>query len=177
MDARLRRESGPARTVAEITEPIIEELGFRLVRVRMMSGNVLQIMAERPDGTLTIDDCETISRSISTVLDVEDPLSGSYSLEVSSPGIDRPLVRPLDFETWTGHEVKIELATMLAGRKRFRGRLEGYADGEVRVFLPPERTGGEEVLIGLPIDAIDTAKLVMTDELLSLSRPMAASTD
>lgn len=177
MDARLRRESGPARTVADISEPIVEELGFRLVRVRMMSGNVLQIMAERPDGTLTIDDCEMISRTISPVLDIEDPFAGSYTLEVSSPGIDRPLVRPSDFETWSGHEAKIEMATVLAGRKRFRGRLEGYADGEVRLFLPPERTGDEEILVGLAFDAIETAKLVMTDELLSLSRPAAVSTD
>ena len=168
-DQRISRETGPLLAVVNIIEPVIEDLGFRLVRVRMMSGNILQIMAERSDGTLTIADCEAISRAISPVLDVEDPISGAYSLEVSSPGIDRPLARPSDFETWTGHEVKIELARPIAGRKRFRGRLEGFTDDEVRLFLPPEKTGEEELLIGLPFSDLASAKLVMTDELVALA--------
>ena len=167
---RIAGESGVAERVARIAEPVIEGLGYRLVRVRMMSGNVLQIMAERLDGTLTIADCETISRALSPVLDVEDPVQSTYSLEVSSPGIDRPLVRPTDFETWAGHEVKIELTAQMAGRKRFRGRLEGYADGEVRLYLQPQEAGGEELLIGLPFTQLASAKLVMTDELLSLAQ-------
>lgn len=168
-DQRISRETGPLMSVVASVEPVIEDLGFRLVRVRMMSGNILQIMAERADGTLSIADCETISRAISPVLDVEDPISGTYSLEVSSPGIDRPLVRPSDFEGWAGHEVKVELARPLAGRKRFRGRLEGFADDEVRLFMPPENAGDDELLIGLPFSEIASAKLVMTDALVALA--------
>ena len=174
-DQRIRRETGPLLAVVGCVEPVIEDLGYRLVRVRMMSGNVLQIMAERADGTLTIDDCETISRAISPVLDVEDPISGTYSLEVSSPGIDRPLVRPSDFEAWAGHEAKIELARPLAGRKRYRGRLEGFADGEVRLFMPPEKAGDDELLIGLPFGDIAAAKLVMTDALMALAAGKSSS--
>ncbi len=169
-DQRIRRESGIALRVCDIIEPIVESLGFRLVRIRMMSGNILQVMVERLDGTLTIEDCETVSRTISPVLDVEDPVAGAYSLEVSSPGIDRPLVRPADFEDWSGHEVKIELARPLAGRKRYRGRLEGYVDDEVRLFLPPAESPGEELLIGLPFSEIASAKLIMTDALLALAQ-------
>ena len=168
-DQRISRETGPLRSVVSVVEPVIEDLGFRLVRVRMMSGNILQIMAERPDGTLTIADCEAISRAISPALDVEDPISGAYSLEVSSPGIDRPLVRPSDFEAWAGHEVKLELARPLAGRKRYRGRLEGFIDDEVRLFMPPENAGEDELLIGLPFGDVASAKLVMTDALVALA--------
>ncbi|NNE22287.1 MAG: ribosome maturation factor RimP [Rhizobiales bacterium] len=168
-DQRISRETGPLLSVVSIVEPVIEELGFRLVRARMMSGNILQIMAERAEGTLTIADCEAISRAISPVLDVEDPISGAYSLEVSSPGIDRPLVRPSDFESWAGHEIKVELVRPLAGRKRYRGRLEGFAEGEVRLFMAPETAGDEELLIGLPFGEIASAKLVMTDALIALA--------
>ena len=134
---RLTRESGTEARIAHIVEPVIAELGFELVRVRItgQNGMTVQIMAERPDGTMTIDDCERASRAISPVLDVEDPLPGGYVLEMSSPGIDRPLVRPSDFETWAGYDVKIELIEMLAGRKRYRGVLEGYDEGEVRIFF------------------------------------------
>ena len=109
--------------------------GFRLVRVAVSGreGKTLQIMAERADGTMTIEDCEAISREISPLLDVHDPIAGAYRLEVSSPGIDRPLVRPSDFEDWSGHEAKIELKEPIDGRKRFRGMLEGFEDGEVRI--------------------------------------------
>ena len=170
-DRRLAREAGVAEAVARLIEPLIQGMGFRLVRVRM-SGRDLQVMCERPDGTLTIDDCAEISRAISPLLDVEDPVPGSYNLEVSSPGIARPLVRPEDFERHAGHVAKIEMLTPIDGRKRFRGVLEGFdADtGEVRLFIPAEEAGGEkggeDVLIGLDFDDIAEARLVMTDALM-----------
>jgi ribosome maturation factor RimP len=165
MTKRAKTETGVAAKVAVLVEPAIEDLGYRLVRVRI-SGTTSQIMAELPDGSMSVGGCEKISRAISPLLDVNDPISTKYSLEVSSPGIDRPLVRPEDFERWQGFEAKIELATPLAGRKRFRGRLEGFEDGEVRLFIPPTDKGGEEVLIGLDMNAIGDARLVMTDDLL-----------
>jgi ribosome maturation factor RimP len=174
MAKRLKRESGVAAKVAAIVEPAIEDLGYRLVRVKQ-TGSTLQIMAERPDGSMTVGGCEEISRTVSPLLDVEDPISGPYSLEVSSPGVDRPLVRPEDFERWAGFDAKIELASPLAGRKRFRGRLEGFEDGEVRLFIEPQEKGGDEVLIGLAFDAIGDAKLVMTDELLAAASQRAKS--
>ncbi len=166
-DQRIGRETGIALNISAIIEPIIENLGYRLVRVRTMASNILQVMAERPDRTLTIADCETISRAISPAIDVEDPVSGRYSLEVSSPGIDRPLVRQGDFEAWTGFEVKIELVRPMAGRKRYRGTLEGYADREVRLSLPSHEDASEQLLVGLPISEIASAKLVMSDALLA----------
>ena len=165
MAKRMQVETGVAAKVARLVEPAIEELGFRLVRVRL-TGNTLQVMAERPDGTMTVGGCQDVSRTISPLLDVNDPISDRYSLEVSSPGVDRPLVRPEDFERWAGFEAKIELVTPLAGRKRFRGRLEGFDGGEVRLFIPPPEKGDEDILIGLEITAIGDARLVMTDELL-----------
>jgi ribosome maturation factor RimP len=169
---RLARETGVARRVAALVEPVLEGLGYRLVRVRMtgQDGRILQIMAERPDGSFLIDDCEKASRAISPLLDVEDPVAGSYMLEVSSPGIDRPLVRPEDFERWAGHEAKIELLAPVEGRRRFRGTLEGFSDSEVLVFLPPPATGGEEILIGLSFEDIAEARLVMTDRLIAAAR-------
>ncbi len=170
-DRRIARETGVAEVVARLVEPVIESMGFRLVRVRM-AGRDLQIMCERPDGTLTIDDCVEITRAISPLLDVEDPISGSYNLEVSSPGIARPLVRAEDFERHAGHLVKMEMLTPIDGRKRFRGIVEGYdADSdEVRLFIPAEEAGGEkgeeDVLIGLPFGDIAEARLVMTDALM-----------
>jgi ribosome maturation factor RimP len=172
---RLGRETGAALRVARLIEPVLANLGLRIVRVRMSgaSGRTLQIMAERPDGTMTIDDCETASRAISPLLDVEDPVSGRYDLEVSSPGIDRPLVRPEDFERWAGHEAKIEMLAPQDGRRRFRGILSGFADGEVRLFLDQpagERVSGERVMVGLPFAGIAEAKLVLTDELIADAR-------
>ena len=170
-DRRLKREEGVAEEVARLVEPLIESMGYRLVRVRM-AGRDLQIMCERPDGTLTIDDCVEISRAVSPLLDVEDPIRGSYNLEISSPGIARPLVRPEDFERHAGHEAKIEMITPIEGRKRFRGVLEGFDEetDEVRLFIPAEEAGGEagaeDVLIGLPFEDIGTARLVMTDALM-----------
>jgi ribosome maturation factor RimP len=168
-EKRLARETGPALRVAQLIEPVLESMGFRLVRVKL-SGPALQIMAERPDGLFSIDDCEQASRAISPVLDLEDPIPSRYHLEVSSPGIDRPLVRAEDFERWAGHEAKIEMATPQAGRKRFRGALEGYADGEVRLFIDNPEGGTEKVLVGLPFDAISDAKLVLTDALIEAAR-------
>lgn len=169
-DIRLARETGPAQRVAALAEPVLADMGFRLVRVKM-SGPTLQIMAERPDGTFSIDDCEAVSRALSPLLDVEDVIPSRYHLEVSSPGIDRPLVRATDFEAWAGHEVKIEMAVPVAGRKRFKGNLEGYADGEVRLFIEnPEGAAKEPVLIGVPFADISDAKLVLTDELIEAAR-------
>ena len=178
-DRRLKREVGVAGEVARLVEPLVDSMGYRLVRVRM-AGRDLQIMCERPDGTLTIDDCVAISRAVSPLLDVEDPVRGSYNLEISSPGIARPLVRPEDFERFAGHVAKIEMITPIDGRKRFRGVLEGFdeATDEVRLFIPAEEAGGEkggeDVLIGLPFADIETAKLVMTDALMEAAALRAA---
>jgi ribosome maturation factor RimP len=150
-------------------------MGFRLVRVRL-TGQTLQIMAERPDGGFTIDDCETTSRAISPVLDVEDPISSRYFLEVSSPGIDRPLVRPEDFKRWAGHEAKIEMSVPLAGRKRFRGSIEGYGEGDVRLLIDDPEGGKEKIVVGLPFADIAEAKLVMTDRLIEAARLRQSST-
>src|SRR6266545_3411556 len=130
-EPRLIVEQGVAARVATIAEPVIEGLGLRLVRVKIsgLSGCTVQIMAERPDGPMPIDDCETLSRTLSPVLDVADPIERTYRLEISSPGLDRPLVRRSDFERHAGHEAKIEMAVALDGRKRFRGILTGV-DGE-----------------------------------------------
>ena len=164
--ARFMREHGLAADFAAVAEPVLESMGFRLVRV-MVSGNVdriVQIMAERPDGTITIDDCERISKGLSPVLDVADPLSGKYRLEISSPGIDRPLVRPSDFEDWSGHEAKIELSEPVDGRKRFKGVLEGFEDGEVRLKAEAGPLGFMH--LGFPVHLIADAKLVLTEELI-----------
>jgi len=166
-ETRLKSETGIARRVADIVEPVIEDLGYRLVRVRLSGqhGTTVQLMIERPDGTLEIDDCVTVTRVLSPLLDVEDPIAGGYNLEVSSPGIDRPLVRPGDFERWAGYEAKVELSEMLAGRKRFRGRIEGFADGEVRLEMEIEGHDAPQV-VGLPFEFIHAAKLVMNEQLL-----------
>jgi ribosome maturation factor RimP len=173
-ETRISRETGPAARVAGIAEPVLENMGYRLVRVRMF-GKTLQLMAEREDGSMTIDDCEAVSRALSPVLDVEDPIASTYMLEISSPGIDRPLVRASDFERWQGHEVKIELDEPIAGRKRFRGELEGFAEEEVRLFIDPPEGGKEKLLIGLPFAAIGEAKLVLTDALIADARERAKS--
>jgi ribosome maturation factor RimP len=168
-DQRLTRETGPALRVAVLAEPVLDSMGFRLVRVRMF-GSTLQIMAERPDGTFTIEDCETFSKAFSPMLDVADIISAKYQLEISSPGIDRPLVRPHDFENWAEHEAKIEMAVPMAGRKRFKGVLEGYSDGEVRLYIDNPEGGKDKLLIGLPFNDIHDATLVLTDELIDAAR-------
>ena len=152
------------RRLAAIVTPTIEGLGFELVRLRLMGGGraVLQIMAEKPDGGIEVDDCARISRAVSAVLDVEDPISSEYVLEVSSPGIDRPLTRLKDFETWAGYEAKLETAEAIDGRKRFRGVLQGVEDGEVLIEIP-------EGTIGLGFDMVADAKLVLTDALIAES--------
>jgi ribosome maturation factor RimP len=174
-DQRLTRETGPALRVATLAGPVLEGMGFRLVRVRMF-GSTLQIMAERPDGTFSIDDCETFSRAFSPMLDVADIISARYQLEISSPGIDRPLVRPEDFENWADHEAKIEMAVPLAGRKRFKGELEGYAEGEVRLYIDNPEGGKDKLLIGLPFADIHDAALVLTDELIAAARAKLPAT-
>jgi ribosome maturation factor RimP len=177
-DRRLDVESGPARRVAGIIEPTLQSMGLRLVRVKFTGGS-LQIMAERPDGTMTIDDCAALSRAISPVLDVEDPIQGSYNLEVSSPGIDRPLVRLEDFERWAGHLARVELKAPLTpdqgfgSRRRFRGTIEA-ADGDtIRLALPADGKPGEPTEVKLEFDNISDAKLVLTDELLALAKERA----
>ena len=172
--SRIAREAGPAAVVARLVEPVLDEMGFRLVRVRL-TASTLQIMAERPDGTFTIDDCEAVSRAVSPLIDVEDPVPQSYNLEVSSPGIDRPLVRPEDFARWAGHEAKIELVKPLDGRKRFRGKIAGMAADEVRLTLPPEKAGAGAVTVALPFADIGDAKLVLTDALIEASRKPAGT--
>jgi ribosome maturation factor RimP len=163
---RFLTEHGLEAEIAELVEPAIEDLGYRLVRVQVSGreGKTVQIMAERPDGTINIDDCETISRQLSALLDVHDVVTGSYRLEISSPGIDRPLVRPSDFESWAGNEVKIELKEPVDGRKRYRGKLEGYEDGEVRIDVELDHVG--RTTLGFPVGLIADAKLVLTDALI-----------
>ncbi len=184
MQTRFLRETGLAAQVAGLVEPVLEDLGFRLVRVKvsMREGSTVQIMAERPDGTITVEECAEISRNVSAVLDVHDPIPSGYQLEVSSPGIDRPLVRPSDFETWSGYEVRIELKEPVSGRKRFRGSIEGFADGEIRLEIElsgeeaAQAGGVQRQVIGLPIDLVNDAKLVLTDDLIreALSRAKKA---
>ncbi|MEP1573388.1 ribosome maturation factor RimP [Roseibium album] len=167
-EPRIVTEQGLDARVAAIVEPVIEDLGFRLVRTKISAANgcTLQIMAERPDGTMTVEDCESVSRAVSPALDVEDPINRAYHLEVSSPGIDRPLVRAGDFDRWSGHELKVEMAVMLDGRKRFRGTLLGAAAGAAKVRLPDAREGDDET-VSLPLENIGEAKLVLTDELIT----------
>ncbi|NNF70819.1 MAG: ribosome maturation factor RimP [Rhodobacteraceae bacterium] len=149
------------RRLAEILTPVLEDMGFELVRVRFMSGKTktVQIMAERPDGGIEVDDCAAISTAVSATLDVEDPIEDAYTLEVSSPGIDRPLTRLKDFETWAGYEAKLETTEMIDGRRRFKGVLQGVEDGEVLIEI-------SEGIIGLNFDWLSDAKLVLTDELI-----------
>lgn len=165
-EARFVVESGVAARVAGLIEPVLESMGYRLVLVRLMGGSdaILEIMAERADGTMTVEDCEAVSHAVSPLLDVHDPIDGTYRLQVSSPGIDRPLVRPADFERWAGYEVKIELKEAVSGRKRFRGPIEGFADGEARIEIEVPEAGRQ--IVGLPVGIIGSAKLVLTDELV-----------
>lgn len=149
------------RRLAEIITPVIEDMGYELVRVRLMSGktSTLQIMAEKPDGGIEVDDCAEISNAVSAVLDVEDPILDAYTLEVSSPGIDRPLTRLKDFEEFEGYEAKLETSELIDGRKRFKGVLAGVEDDEVLINI-------EEGTVGLKFDWLADAKLVLTDELI-----------
>jgi len=153
------------RRIAEIIEPVITDMGFELVRVRLMSGldATLQIMAQKPDGSIEVDECAQISNALSAILDVEDPIVENYSLEVSSPGIDRPLTRLKDFDLWEGNEAKIETTDLIDGRRRFKGALRGTENDEVLIEIEEK---GEDVTIGLKFEWLSDAKLVLTDELI-----------
>ncbi len=179
-EQRLVTEKGVAARVAAIVEPVITDLGYRLVRVRVTGTNgcTVQIMAERPDGTMKVSDCETVSNAVSPALDVDDPIDRAYYLEVSSPGIDRPLVRPEDFIRWAGYEVKIEMAVPIEGRKRYRGVIEG-AEGATALVRLPDKSEGNDPLARLPIGDIGEARLVLTDDLIrkSLRRGTAPDAD
>ncbi|AOZ68173.1 ribosome maturation factor RimP [Rhodobacter xanthinilyticus] len=154
------------RRLAEIVGPTIEGLGFELVRIRLQGGRhpLLQIMADRPEGGIDVDDCAAISTAVSAVLDVEDPIEDNYTLEVSSPGIDRPLTRLKDFDAWEGYEVKIETTEQIDGRRRFKGLLRGTEGDEVLLEIEDH---GETITIGLNFDWLSDAKLVLTDELIA----------
>ncbi|EEX13100.1 MAG: ribosome maturation factor RimP [Salipiger thiooxidans] len=153
------------RRLAEIVAPVIEDMGFELVRIRLMGGKTatLQIMAERPEGGIEIDECGDISTAVSAVLDVEDPILDSYVLEVGSPGIDRPLTRLKDFETFEGYDAKIQTDELIDGRKRWQGVLAGVEGGEVLLNI---EENGETQTIGLQFDWLSDAKLILTDELM-----------
>jgi ribosome maturation factor RimP len=149
------------RRIAEIITPVVEDMGFEVVRIRLMTGkeSILQVMAQSPDGTIEVDDCGKISTAISAVMDVEDPILDAYNLEVSSPGIDRPLTRLKDFAQWEGFEAKIETDELIDGRRRFKGQLAGVEADEVLITI-------SEGTIGLKFEWLSDAKLVLTDELI-----------
>ncbi len=176
-EPRLIVDAGLAARVAAVAGPVLQGLGFRLVRVRIsgLAGCTVQIMVERPNGTMTIDDCEMASRALSPVLDVEDPIDRPYRLEISSPGIDRPLVRRSDFERFTGHVVKVEMAVAQQGRRRFRGILMGV-EGENARIRSEDVVEGQPTEFLLPIPEMAEARLVLTDSLISeaLRRSKAA---
>ena len=179
-EPRLVTEPGLPARVAAIVEPVVEQLGYRLVRVRVSraEGCTVQVMAERPDGTMTVEDCEMVSRALSPVLDVADPIDRTYRLEISSPGIDRPLVRKSDFERYAGHLAKIETAIPFEGRKRFRGVLAG-TEGEAVRIRRDDVAEGEPTEVLLPIEEMSEAKLVLTDDLVTeaLRREKTAKRD
>ncbi|KFI31127.1 ribosome maturation factor [Haematobacter massiliensis] len=154
------------RRLAEIVGPTIEGLGFELVRIRLMGGKTrtLQIMADRPEGGIEVEDCARISTAVSAVLDVEDPLEEAYTLEVSSPGIDRPLTRLKDFDMWEGYEARVETTELIDGRRRFKGLLRGTEGDEILIELEEP---GEDVTIGLQFEWLSDAKLILTDELIA----------
>jgi ribosome maturation factor RimP len=189
-EPRLIVEQGIAARVAAIVEPVLAGIGYRLVRIRIsgLDGCTVQIMAERPDGSMTIEDCEVVSRALSPVLDVADPIDRAYRLEVSSPGMDRPLVRRSDFERYAGHQIKVELAAPLDGRRRFRGVLLGVQgldsqgldsqgldsqglDSQVEAarIRRDDAAPGEAGEVLLPIEDMAEAKLVLTDALITES--------
>ena len=170
-EKRYVKESGLEARIARIVEPVANDLGYSLVRVRVTQENgcTLQIMAEDETGRFTITDCEALSKDVSPVLDVEDPIDREYHLEVSSPGIDRPLVRARDFAAFIGHEAKIELSDMLEGRRRFRGVIKA-ADADSVTITLPDAPKGEDPDHKLPLTLLSEAKLVMTDALLNMAR-------
>jgi ribosome maturation factor RimP len=154
-------KAGIDKRLAEVVTPVIEQLGFELVRVRYQGGKTptVQIMADRPEGGIEVDDCAMISTAVSAHLDVEDPIEDAYDLEVSSPGIDRPLTRLKDFDVWAGYVAKLETAELIDGRRRFKGALQGTEGSEVLIEI-------EEGVVGLRFDWLTDAKLVLTDDLI-----------
>ncbi|HZZ63603.1 MAG TPA: ribosome maturation factor RimP [Roseiarcus sp.] len=179
-EPRLIEDAGQALRVGRIAEPVLRDLGFRLVRAKISTaaGAAVQIMAERPDGVMTIDDCEQASMALSPVFDVEEIISQAWRLEISSPGIDRPLVRLSDFERAVGHEARIEMAAAINGRKRFRGRIEAIQSGpdgpSARLVVIADDKS--ESRVDLPIHAMAEARLVLTEDLIraALRREKAA---
>lgn len=176
-EPRILAEQGVAARVAHVAGPVLVGMGYRLVRITVSGRNgcTVQIMAERPDGTFTIDDCEAVSRMLSPVLDLEDPIDGAYNLEISSPGIDRPLARASDFARWAGHVAKVEMAVPVAGRKRFRGVLTGV-EGDGAKLHRDDARADEASDVVLPFADMAEARLVLTDDLIaeSLRRGKAA---
>lgn len=173
VNRRFVHETGAAAEIATLAEPVLGELGLRLVRVLISGrdGGTVQVMIDRADKDVTVEDCADVSRALSPLLDAHDPMPGRYTLEVSSPGIDRPLVRPSDFEDWAGHDAKLQLREAVDGRKRFRGVIEGYEPETQEVRLAIELEGEREAhILGFPASLIESAKLVMTDALIDASR-------
>ena len=169
-EPRLITEPGRAARVAAVAEPVLASLGYRLVRVRIsgFAGCTVQIMAERPDGSMAIEDCEVASRALSPVLDAADPIESSYRLEISSPGIDRPLVRHSDFDRYAGHVAQVEMLAPIDGRRRFRGELKG-TEGECVRLRHGNAAGPDDADVLLRIDDMMEARLVLTDALVSES--------
>ncbi|MGB3447351.1 MAG: ribosome maturation factor RimP [Xanthobacteraceae bacterium] len=179
-EPRLVTEPGVAARVAAVAVPVLQGMGYRLVRIKVSgeAGCTVQIMAERPDGTMLIEDCEAVSKALSPVLDVNDPIERAYRLEISSPGIDRPLVRRSDFERALGHLAKIDMAVPHQGRKRYRGIIEALHGDTVQIHRDDIREG-EDAVVALPLTDIGDARLVLTDDLIaeSMRRGKAAERD
>jgi len=170
---RFVRETGAAAAIANLAEPVLADLGMRLVRVVISGrdGGTVQIMIDRADKDVTVEDCADASRALSPLLDAHDPIPGRYTLEVSSPGIDRPLVRPSDFDDWAGHEAKLQLREAVDGQKRFRGQIEGYDSNTQEVRLAVQLAARDQVeVLGFALSLIESAKLVMTDALMADSQ-------
>ena len=171
-EPRLINEYGVAQRVGRIAAPVLRDLGLRLVRVKISAadGSTVQIMAERPDGTMTIEDCENASNALSPVFDLEDPVTQAYRLEISSPGIDRPLVRRSDFERALGHEARVEMAVAVENRKRFRGLIEAVTEADgvalARLRIPADEKKAEDTFVDLPIADMGEARLVLTEALI-----------
>jgi len=166
-DDRIIRESGIDARIASIVQPVLRAIGFRLVRVKLsgQNGLTLQIMTEREDGTMTVEDCEEVSRAVSPALDVDDPVDKAYHLEVSSPGIDRPLVRKSDFANWAGHQARVETSVLVAERKRFKGKIVAAGENAVK-FERDQAPEGTSPMIDVPYESIAEARLILTDELI-----------
>ncbi len=167
-EERFARETGVEARVAAIVEPILDIAGYRLVRIRLsgLNGATLQIMAERPDGTMSVDDCEEVSRLISPALDVDDPIGKAYHLEISSPGIDRPMVRPADFARWQGHLLKLDTAGPVAGKRKFRGRIVAAGPSGFTLERDQIVYGDDEPTVEVPYELVSDARLVLTDDLV-----------